>query len=101
MTADPIALSELLATREQLIHQLHEVLDKNEQNFLLSLVQNTPNWDLLGFAHLKELPRLRWKLRNLSQLARANPMIFNQQAKALADLVDQRRKAIDMRIEGA
>jgi predicted nucleotidyltransferase component of viral defense system len=86
MTADPVAMPELLAAREQLIRQLHEGLDKNERKFLLSLVQNTPDWDLLGFVHLKELPGLRWKLRNLSQLAKANPRKFNQQAKTLADL---------------
>jgi hypothetical protein len=88
MTADPVALPELLATREQLIHQLHESLDKNERRFLLSLVQNTPDWDLLGLAHLKELPGLRWKLRNLSQLAKANPRKFTKQAEALADLLN-------------
>jgi len=82
MTAEPVALPDLLATREQLIRALHEGLDQNERKFLLSLVQNAPDWDLLGFAHLKELPGLRWKLRNLSQLAKANPRKFNQQAKA-------------------
>jgi hypothetical protein len=86
MTAAPVALPELLAAREQLIRQLHEGMDKNERKFLLSLVQNTPDWDLLGFAHLKKLPGLRWKLRNLSQLAKANPRKFAEQAKALTDL---------------
>ncbi len=87
MTAEPVSLPELLAVREQLVSQLHEGLDKNEREFLLSLVQNTPDWDLLGFAHLKELPGLRWKLRNLSELAKANLRKFTQQANALADLL--------------
>ena len=86
MTAEPVALPDLLATREQLIRQIQEGLDQNERKFLLSLVQNTPDWDLLGFAHLKELPGPQWKLRNLSQLAKANPSKFDEQAKALADL---------------
>jgi hypothetical protein len=86
-TADPVALPELLATREQLIRQLHEGLDKNERKFLLSLAQDTPDWDLLGFAHFKELPGLRSKLRKLSQLAKANSRKFTQQARALADLL--------------
>ena len=87
MTADPVGLPELLAAREQLIRHLHAALDKNERIFLLSLVQNTPDWDLLGFSHLKELPGLKWKLKNLSQLAEANPKKFGQQAKTLADLL--------------
>jgi hypothetical protein len=87
MTADPVALPDLLAAREQLIRQLHEGLDENERKFLLSLVQNTPDWEFLGYAHLKELPGLRWKLRNLNQLAKANPRKFTEQANALANLL--------------
>jgi predicted nucleotidyltransferase component of viral defense system len=86
MTAEPVALPELLAARQELIRQLHEGLDQNERKFLLSLVQNTHDWDLMGFAHLKNLPGLQWKLRNLNQLAKANPRKFDEQAKALADL---------------
>ncbi len=87
MTAVPVALSALIETREHLIHHVHERLDSNERQFLLSLVQNKPEWGLLGFKHLEELPGIRWKVRNLTQLAKANPEKFAVQADKLARLL--------------
>jgi hypothetical protein len=87
MTTSPVALSALIETRERLIHELHERLDSNERQFLLSLVQNKPEWVLLGFKHLEELPGMRWKVRNLTQLAKANPKKFAAQADELERLL--------------
>lgn len=87
MTTAPVALSALIETRERLIHELHEQLDRSERQFLLSLVQNKPEWALLGFKHLEELPGMRWKVRNLTQLAKTNPKKFAAQADELARLL--------------
>ncbi len=87
MTTAPVALSALTETRERLIHEIHERLDSNERRFLLSLVQNKPEWVLLGFKHLEELPGIRWKLRNLTELAKTNPKKFAAQADTLARLL--------------
>jgi predicted nucleotidyltransferase component of viral defense system len=87
MTVNPVTLTELLETRERLISELQRNLDANERQFLLSLVQNNPQWSQLGFEHLQELPGLRWKLRNLTQLAKANPKKFSEQADALRRLL--------------
>lgn len=32
------------------------------------LVQNQPRWECMPFAHLQELPAIRWKLQNLAKL---------------------------------
>lgn len=87
MTAAPVALSALVETRERLIRELHERLDGNERQFLLSLVENKPQWGLLGFRHLEELPGMRWKVRNLNQLAKTNPKKFAAQADELGRLL--------------
>ena len=83
MTTEAVPFPQLLAVREELLRQLQQGLDDKEQKFLLSLVQNKPDWDLLEIAHLQELPGIRWKLQNLSQLAKANPQKFVQQAETL------------------
>jgi hypothetical protein len=83
MTTEVIPLSQLLAVREELLRQLQRGLDDKERNFLLSFVQNRPDWDLLGFPHLPLLPAIRWKLHNLSQLENANPAKFAEQAETL------------------
>lgn len=87
MSTAPVALAALLETRERLIRELHERLDSNERRFLLSLAQNKPEWGLLGFKHLEELPGIRWKMKNLTQLARANPKKFAAQADELGRLL--------------
>lgn len=85
MTAETIELEELLAARARLVEELPRALDAGERAFLLSLVRNEPQWHLLGIDHLQELPGVRWKLRNLEQLAAQNPGKFSAQAQELAE----------------
>jgi predicted nucleotidyltransferase component of viral defense system len=87
MTAEPVELSELIAARERLIHELQHGLDADERKFLMSFVRNQPDWSLLQIPHLAELPGIRWKLHNLGQLAKLSPKKFNAQAIALERLL--------------
>ncbi len=89
MTAEPAELDALLAARERMIAELHASLDAEEREFLLSLARNAPNWALLGIEHLEQLPGIRWKLRNIEQLARTNPRKLNAQADELERLLAQ------------
>jgi predicted nucleotidyltransferase component of viral defense system len=87
MTAEPVELSELIAARERLIHELQHGLDADERKFLMSFVRNQPDWSLLEIPHLAELPGIRWKLHNLGQLAKLSPKKFAKQAEALERLL--------------
>jgi predicted nucleotidyltransferase component of viral defense system len=95
MTAELVPLDVLLAARERLMRELQQGLDGAERRFLLSLVTGAPEWSLLGIAHLEHLPGIRWKLRNLAQLEKANARKFAEQAELLssrlANLVDERQ----------
>jgi len=88
MTAEPVSLGDLLATRERLVRELQQGLDDNERRFLLSLVSAEPEWPLLGIDHLDQLPAIRWKLQNLAKLKKHNPKKFAEQAEALAERLD-------------
>jgi predicted nucleotidyltransferase component of viral defense system len=83
MTAEPVPLDALLATRERLVRELQEGLDENERRFLLSLVSGEPDWSLMGVTHLEQLPGIRWKLHNLAQLQKSNAKKFAEQADVL------------------
>lgn len=89
MTAEPVALEALLSARNRMVTELQAGLDANEREFLLSLARNEPNWALLGIGHLEQLPGIRWKLRNLEQLAKANPRKFKAQARELERLLNK------------
>lgn len=84
MTAESVPLEALLAARERMVHEIHQGLDDNERRFLLSLAAGTPEWPLLGIAHLEQLPGVRWKLYNLSQLQKTDGKRFAKQAELLA-----------------
>ena len=43
---------------------LHELLNPHR----LDIKQGEPDWALMPFAHLKELPSLKWKLKNIRQM---------------------------------
>lgn len=87
MTREPVELEALLAARERMAAELRTGLDGNERGFLLSLARNEPNWALLDIEHLEQLPGIRWKLRNLEQLAKANPKKHKAQAQDLERLI--------------
>ena len=84
MTAESVPLDALLAAQERMVRELQQGLDDNERRFLLSLVAGTPDWSLLGIAHLEHLPGIRWKLHNLAQLQKTNAKKFAVQADVLA-----------------
>jgi predicted nucleotidyltransferase component of viral defense system len=83
MTAEPVPLAALLSTRDRMIAELHAGLSPNEAEFLVSLARNQPKFELLDTPHLVDMPGIRWKMRNLEELARANPEKFDSQARQL------------------
>lgn len=83
MTSEAIALDELNNTQKRLMTELPQALTLNHKNFLLSLVQATPDWSLLPFSHLKELPAIKWKIQNLINLKSRSPQKFQLQFEVL------------------
>ncbi len=85
MTSEPVTIEALLETRDRLFQELPAALDANEREFLRTLVQAKPTWSLLDIPHLEELPAIRWRLQNLQQLQRDNPIRW----RALCSALDQ------------
>jgi hypothetical protein len=87
MTIEPVELPELLATRDRMVSELQNRLEADERRFLLSLVANEPEWALLQVEHAERLPGIRWKMRNLEKLQKANPKKSAQQSETLVRLI--------------
>jgi hypothetical protein len=83
MTMEPVRLQTLLDTRIRLKKELPMSLTDDHRSFLLSFVQGKPDWNLLPFTHLSELPAIRWKLLNLEKLSKSNPARFDAQHSEL------------------
>lgn len=73
---------ELEATRVQLIETINRSITEQERQFLLTFKKGTPDWTLLGLTGIEQLPAVRWKLHNLSN------MLPSKHAEALAKLRD-------------
>ncbi|HEX23280.1 MAG TPA: hypothetical protein ENH21_07600 [Chromatiales bacterium] len=69
MTAHAIELDELEAARKQLFSWVRTALTENERKFLLSIKQGEPDWSLMPFDHIQELPAIQWKLRNIKRMS--------------------------------
>lgn len=68
MTIDPVSLSDLLETRETLVKYVKTNLTEKERRFILSIKEVNPQWDLMGIEHIKDLPAVQWKLKNLDKI---------------------------------
>ncbi|MFM8716195.1 MAG: hypothetical protein ACKOF3_05335 [Spartobacteria bacterium] len=84
MTTQPVSLAELQEARSKLRTALLANLQDRHKKFLLGLVRLKPDWNLMPFPHLRDLPDLKWKILNLEKLKRTNPKKFALQSTELA-----------------
>jgi predicted nucleotidyltransferase component of viral defense system len=78
MTLDQVPLAALEIARERLIEKINRDLTNAEREFLLSMKQLAPRWDLLGIPGLERLPGLQWKLYNLRKMDPAKRLAAEQ-----------------------
>ena len=83
MTADPVSLDMLLASRERLFTDVRSLLTDRQKRFLVGLARAVPDWSLLACPHAKDLPALRWKVENLERFRERRPEEFERQAAML------------------
>lgn len=71
MTFEPVTVEELVIARDELIELVNKSLLDSEKQFLLSFYRGSPEWGLLPFEHIKDLPAVKWKLINLDKMSPA------------------------------
>jgi hypothetical protein len=89
MTRDVVDVAMLGQMQTRLLQELPQQLTQAHRNFLLSLVQGNPAWELMPMPHLRELPALKWKLMNLAKLKKSNAKRFASQHQLLAERFEQ------------
>ena len=70
MTVQPIKLSKLEASRDQLFDWAATALKENERRFLLSVKQGEPDWTQLPFEGIDKLSAIQWKLHNIRRMSK-------------------------------
>lgn len=86
MSDKPVELSELLAAREQLIHQVNNDLTENERRFLLSVKMGEPDYSLIDTPNIEKLPAIQWKLQNIAKMEKLKHQ----------DVVEELRKVLKL-----
>ena len=59
MTYEDVSLEELYRTRDMMVHTIHKGLNENDREFLLSLKDGNPKWELFPFPEAASLPAVR------------------------------------------
>jgi predicted nucleotidyltransferase component of viral defense system len=80
MTAEAVALKDLLEAREALIAAVSGDMPDTHKEFLLGFKRGQPDWSLLGVPGAADLPAVRWKQINLDKLS------IDHRAKLVAQL---------------
>lgn len=70
MTRIPIEYDQLIAARSRLLNDILTQLTEKEKQFLVSLKMGRPDYTLMPYPHLDQLPALRWKLLNIQKISR-------------------------------
>jgi len=68
MSKSPITIEQLIETREILIQTVNGALTALEKEFLISLKNGIPKWELLGIQEVERLPGVQWKLINIKKM---------------------------------
>jgi len=68
MTTDPIALTDLMEARAELIRIVHALLDTRDKQFLIDFKEGHPDWSYFSVPHIQDLPAIKWKMHNLGQI---------------------------------
>ncbi|UDL88388.1 nucleotidyl transferase AbiEii/AbiGii toxin family protein [Mesorhizobium sp. PAMC28654] len=91
MTAEPVALEELLSAREGLIAAIAGGMPDAHKEFLLGFKRGDPDWALLGVPGAPDLPAVKWKQLNLDKLSsNARARLVGQLETVLQGELDSR-----------
>jgi hypothetical protein len=85
MTVDEVSLSQLEEVQVRLHHELPRALSPKHREFLLSLVSLAPDWELMPYDHLRDLPAIRWKIENPRKLRARDEQRFAEQEALLRE----------------
>jgi predicted nucleotidyltransferase component of viral defense system len=85
MVVEPVTPEELRTIGEQLVSRLRKDMTQEERQFIVSIKEGKPQWNLLGVPGIENLPALQWKLQNIGRMT---PMKHWEALRKLRDYLD-------------
>lgn len=71
MTLEEVRCEDLEKTREQLVSMISGGLTVAEKQFIVSVKEGMPRWELIGVEGIENLPAVRWKLLNIGRMSQS------------------------------
>jgi hypothetical protein len=85
MTLEEVTCEDLEKTREELVSMIARELTIQEKQFIVSVKEGMPQWDLIGIEGVENLPAVKWKLLNISRM---NPSKHKKAVHKLRDYLE-------------
>jgi len=82
MTLKDVTYEDIEKTREELITMIAEGLTIQEKQFIVSVKEGMPQWNLIGIKGVENLPAVKWKLLNIKKM---NPSKHKTAVRKLRD----------------
>jgi len=82
MILEGITCEDLEKTREELVSMIARELTIQEKQFIVSVKEGMPQWDLIGIEGVHNLPAVKWKLLNIGRM---NPSKHKKAVRKLRD----------------
>lgn len=84
MALEEFTYDEFEETRENLVETIYTNLTQEDREFILSVKQLAPRWDIYNF---EEFPSVRWKIQNLETLKENNAKKYGEQLTNLENIL--------------
>jgi predicted nucleotidyltransferase component of viral defense system len=68
MTLENVTIEDLEESRQELISMIARGLTIQEKQFIVSVKEGMPQWDLIGIEGVENLPAVKWKLINIRKM---------------------------------
>ncbi|EEE36475.1 ync [Rhodobacteraceae bacterium KLH11] len=69
MTETDVPIEDLIHTQKQMIDDLIDKMPDAHRDFLIGFERGVPDWSLLSYAHVQDLPAVKWRQHNLDSLS--------------------------------
>jgi hypothetical protein len=85
MTLEEVPCEDMEKTRAQLVSVIPSELTIQERQFVVSVKERMPLWEMIGLEGVQNLPAVQWKLLNTGRMAPAKHL---QALRKLRDYLD-------------
>jgi hypothetical protein len=91
MVRESVTIEELRSAGEQLVFRLQREITQEEREFIVSVKEGKPEWNLLGVPGIENLPGVQWKLQNIHRMT---PAKHQEALKKLRDYLGVTRVSL-------